>query len=270
LGIFDKTGIHFKGKSMLVRKIAAFPKHNYVLSLVLLLVITGFAASKLQAQNTPSTIDSFDIKKYSFNLPQPLPKGKYSYTLSIYYVVPPAVWTLDMVQAPMFNYTAKYTLGKGFNLQGGISTLLISNRLNAGPFWNYSHKNMHFGVGYQVGFNFGMLNQFGFKTTLTGWEQQPSITLGYSFKKTALTMRGDLYYTTSMQINEGGHKIAYDDNYLNGYSISAAFEQRLHKTRLLSMGLKMDYFHYHILAWPALPVNNYQYWIPEFQIGLVF
>lgn len=79
-----------------------------------------------------------------------------------------------MVNAPMFNYSAKYALSKGFNLQGELSTLFISNRLSAGPFWNYQKENLYLGVGYQVAFNYGVLKQFGFNTVLTGWEQQPS------------------------------------------------------------------------------------------------
>lgn len=76
-------------------------------------------------------------------LPQPLPAWKYSHSISLQYVVPPKDWTLDAVVAPMFNYTGKYTLPKGFNVQAGLSTLIISNRLNAGPFWNYSSGNFH-------------------------------------------------------------------------------------------------------------------------------
>jgi hypothetical protein len=32
----------------------------------------------------------------------------------------------------------------------------------------------------------------------------------------------------------------------------------------------MNDIKYHIVAWPALPVNQYRYWVPETQIGIVF
>lgn len=223
----------------------------------------------LQAQGKRSG-DRYNISAHSFLLPQPLPAGKYSHSLSIYYVVPPKDWTLDIVNAPMFNYTGKYTLPKGFNLQGGISSLIVSNRLNLGPFWNYTVNNFHFGVGYQVAFNYGFLKQFGFNTILTGWEQQPSITIGHNFGKTTFTLRGDLYYTTALYISEGGNRVPSPDPFVNGYSVTGSFEQRLHKNRVISLGLKMNYLRYHILAWPALPVNSYRYFIPEFQIGWNF
>jgi hypothetical protein len=230
-----------------------------------------FAQAQTTTGDTPSiTADTFDIRSASFLLPQRLPKGKYSYSLSLQYVAPPATWTLDNITVPMFNYTAKYTLGNGFNLQGGVSTLIISNRFNAGPFWNYVKDHFHLGLGYQVAFNFGMLRHFGFNSTLTGWEQQPSVTLGYSFKKTAVTLRSDLYYTTDMRLHEGGSEIRYNENFINGFSVTSSFEQRLHKNRVMSLGVRINYLRYHILAWPALPVNSYYYVFPEFHLGLNF
>jgi hypothetical protein len=214
--------------------------------------------------------DGFDIKKSSFLLPQALPSGKYYHGISVNYVLVPKDWAHDFVNAPMFGYSAKYTLPAGFNLQANVWTLFVSTRANFGPSWNHSFGNFHVGAGYQVAFNLGYLGQFGFHTVLTGWEQQPSITWGYSFKKSAVVMRADMYYTTALYISEGGNTITYPDGYLNGYSLTASFEERLWKNRLMSFGVKLNYLRYHILAWPALPVNGYRYLVPEFQIGLKF
>lgn len=232
---------------------------------VLLLSGTGLT---LRAQEADTT--RFDIKDRSFLLPQPLPSGKYSHAIYLLYVVPPKDWTLDAVVAPMFNYTGKYTLPKGFNLQGGVSSLIISNRFNAGPFWNYSSGRFSMGVGYQVAFNFGVLKQFGFNTILTGWETQPSLAAGYNFGKTALTIRADLYNTLDISVSEGGNTISSKESFINGYSITTSFEQRLTKKRVMSIGFKLNYLRYHIIAWPALPASKYRYVMPEFQVGWNF
>ena len=154
-------------------------------------------------------------------------------------------------------------------MQGDISTIFVSNRITAGPFWNYSINNFHFGAGYQVAFNYGILKQFGFNTILTGWEQQPSLTAGYSFENTTVIVRGDLYYTTAFNLMEEGFVVSNPEKFINGYSVTTNFEQRLHKNKLISLGLKINYLRYHIIAWPALPVNSYRYVIPEFQICLI-
>jgi hypothetical protein len=213
-------------------------------------------------------VDSFDIFAASFILPQPLPSGHFHSSLAILYVVTPRDWTLDNIKAPMFSYQAKYTLPLGFNLQAGLATLFISNRIYLGPYWNYKIKNNYIGLGWQAVWNFGVLNQFGFATMLTGWEQQPSLAFGHAFKTTAATFRADLYWTNSFYLSEGGHTIPYTNSYTNGYSFTGSFEQKLYKNRALSFGLKMYYVKYMIIAWPAFPVNGKRYWVPEFQIGL--
>lgn len=172
--------------------------------------------------------------------------------------------------APMFNYTGKYTLPKGFNVQAGLSTLIISNRLNAGPFWNFTKENIHFGAGFQVAYNLGFLYSFGFNTVLTGWETQPSLTVGYSFEKTSLVLRWDMYNTLDISLNEAGNTISSNDRFVNGYSYALSYEQRLTKKRVMFFAFKLYNLRYHIIAWPALPASKYRYFMPEFQIGLNF
>lgn len=248
------------------------PVSKFIYSGFFLLIILFGNIQKNFAQEKPSTPavapDEFNIKKASFLLPQALPKWKFSQAFSIYYVVPPKDWTLGIVKAPFFNYSCKMTLPEAFNVQASVSTIFVSNRFNVGPFWNYSVNDFHFAVGYQVAFNLGYLTEFGFNTKLKGWEQQPSLTAAYSFGKTAVILRGDLYYTTSLYVDEGGHTISAADNFLNGYSVTASFDQRLYKNKVMSLGLKINYVRYHIIAWPALPVNSYRYVVPEFQLGI--
>jgi hypothetical protein len=242
---------------------------------VILFLMLSLPARYNYAQTTgadakkDSVNDSFDIRSKSFLLPQPLPKGKYYQSLFLAYIVVPKDWTTETVTAPMFGYAGKYTLPYGFNLQGSLATLIISYRLNFGPFWNYSVDNFHFGAGYQVAFNYGILNHFGFTTNLTIWEQQPSLSVGYSFKEMAVILRGDMYLTSSLHETQGGYTVAYP-SFLNGYSVTGTLEQRLWKNHLMSFGVKMNYLKYHLIAWPAFPVNQYRYWVPEFDLGLSF
>ena len=231
---------------------------------------------QLKGQDQSSKVDTFglqgefDIRKVSFLLPQALPKYKYFHSLSLFYVIVPKDWAHDIIQAPMINYSAKYTLPAGFNLQGSLATLFISNRINIGPFWNLAIDKFYGALGYQVVFNFGFLNGFGFHTVLTGWEQQPSISLGYFINKSTLVFRGDFYLTNALNLSYGGNVVSLSKSFLNGYSFSGSIEQRLWKSRVLSFGVKANYLRYHILAWPAFPVNSYRYWVPEFQFGLNF
>jgi len=228
---------------------------------MLSLSILGFGQKKKQT-------DTFDIYKASFFLPQPLPGGHYSSSISVLYVVTPKDWTLDNITAPMFSYQAKYTLPKGFNVQGGLASLIISNRINLGPFWNYKINDNYVGVGWQVAWNYGVLNQFGFATKLSGWEQQPSITFGHAFARTAVALRADLYWTNVLYLTEGDNTLTGASSFINGYSFLLTFEQKLYKNRAMTLGFQMDYVQYHIIAWPSFPVNGKKYWMPEFHVGI--
>jgi hypothetical protein len=233
-------------------------------------IIRDSPAETLSSVSETIVTDTFNIKSQSFLLPLRQQSGKYTSALTLLNIFTPKDWTLDMVKAPMFQYAAKYSLPHGFNLQASLSTLLISNRLTFGPFWNYSVDNWHFGVGYQGVYNYGILKQFGFHTKLTGWEQQPSILAGYSFQTMALTFRSDMYWTNILYLREGDNVIPFDDGYMNGYSFSLNLEQRITKSRVMSFGFKWNHLRYHIVAWPAFPVNSYRYDVPEIQLGLNF
>lgn len=219
---------------------------------------------------TEPASDSFDIKKSSFLLPQALPPGKYSHAFSVYWAVIPKDWALDIIQAPLFTYSAKYTLPAGFNVQGSWTTLFISNRLFAGPYWNHSFGNYHVGAGWQIAYNFGFLREFGYNMKVTGWETQPSFTAGYSFKKSAIILRSDLYFKQTFTVNTGGNEIKNTGRAFNGLSVTGTLEQRLWKDRIFGFGIKVNYVRYYFMAWPAFPVNKYKYYVPEFQMTLKF
>ncbi|PWT70746.1 MAG: hypothetical protein C5B59_20295 [Bacteroidetes bacterium] len=242
----------------------------YLLIILMIGATTAFGQDSTKQNKPDTTADNFDIRTTSFYLPQSLPKLKYYQSVSILYVILPKDWTLDVINAPMLSYAGKFTLPAGFNVQASLVTLFISYRLLAGPFWNYSHDHYHIGLGYQVAFNYGFLTEFGYNTHLTIFEQQPSLTLGYSFRKVAVTLRGDLYWTSNITESQGGHTLPFSTSFLNGTSLSSTVEQRLWKNRIMSFGVKFYYVRYHIIAWPAFPVNQYRYWVPEFQLGLSF
>ena len=222
----------------------------------------------LAKYKTDSNADSFDIKSASYLLPQAHPKWHYYHSFSFSYVDIPAAWALQKVNAPLITYQAKFSLPYGLDLQGSLATVYVSNRLNVGPSWNYSIHHYHIGIGYQIAYDFGELNQFGFKTKFSGWEQQPFISAGYSFKKIAVILKWDLYLANSIDFDEGGHSVPMWDSFTNGYSISAGIEQRLYRNKLISVGIKLNNIRYHFLAWPAFPVNQNNYWVPEFQLGI--
>jgi hypothetical protein len=211
---------------------------------------------------------SFDIRDKSFLLPQAQPAWKYSEAVSFSYIDLPQDWTLNQINAPTLGYSGKLSLPAGFDMQANLSTMIISNRLEFGPFWNYSVDHVHLGIGWQSAYSLGFLNQFGYKTTVTSWEQEPTIIVGHSFRKFALTLRANLELTNSIQYNEGGHKLPENHTLYNGYSVSASFEQRLYKNKVVQLTIKINSLKYEYHAWPVFPGDQSRYLLPEFKIGI--
>jgi hypothetical protein len=212
----------------------------------------------------------FDIKNASFLLPMATPPKKFTSAVFLLNIFIPPDWTLDVIKTPMFCYAAKYSLPHGFNIQANVATMFVSTRIALGPWWNYTSDNFHLGFGYQAAFNYGVLKQFGYHTTLTGWEEQPSFAVGYSFKTMAVVLRGDMYIANALYLHEGGYTVPFTNTFINGYSFTTSLEQRLVKNKVMSVGMKWSFLRYHVLAWPAFPVNSYYYAVPEVQLGLNF
>jgi hypothetical protein len=244
-------------------------------NIILISILLVFTLESL-AQHDPFSNEyavtnyRFDIRNQSFLLPQAQPAWKYSQALSFSYIDLPADWTLNQINAPILGYSGKFSLPAGFNMQATLSTMIISNRLEFGPFWNYSIDHFHLGLGWQIAYSLGFLNQFGYQTRMTSWEQEPTIIVGHSFRKFALILRSSLELTNSIQFTEGGHKLPQYNNFFNGYSVSASFEQRLYKNKVVQLTVKINSLRYEYVAWPVFPGDQSRYLLPEFKIGLNF
>jgi hypothetical protein len=240
------------------------------------MLVSGFLSyrSVSIAQHDPfsdefaATNYRFDIRNESFLLPQAQPKWKYSQAISFTYINLPEDWTLNKINAPIFGYSGKFSLPAGFNFQSTLSTMIISNRLEFGPFWNYSADHYHFGLGWQAAYSLGFLNQLGYNTKVTSWEQEPTFVVGHSFRKFSLVIRGNLYLTNSIQFIEGDHKLPQYHTLFNGYAISGSFEQRIYKNKVVQLTLKINSIRYSFIAWPVFPGDQSRYLVPEFKIGI--
>jgi len=244
--------------------------HTAIVCLILATTLIRPQDGLAQSENRPTqpATDTFDIRTRSFLLPLSIKPGSWVHALSFTYVDLPSDWTLNQLNEPMLTYSAKLGLPLGFTFQAGLSTLAISNRLAFGPFWNYSVGHMHFGVGWQAGYILGVLNAEGYNTRFTGWDQEPTVIIGHSFKRFALTLKGNLTWTNSVQFSEAGHNVPIWGSFLNGYAVSAGFEQRLYRSKVLQVGFKISSIRYHFLAWPAFPVNESRNFVPEFHLGI--
>ncbi len=227
---------------------------------LLLLLIAGTARAQ---------IPDFDIRERSMYLPAPQKAGKYDHSLALAQIYIPDQWLEQPVSGPMIEYRANYALPKGFSLNGSLRTLVIANDIRLGASWNHSLTDkVHVGIGYQVGFDFGILREFGYNNTIRVWHHHPAVRMGYSFKNVAFTLQGRIDWMMHT-------KLTLDDyatnnitgSMFNGYSFGLFLEQRLTRRNSICFGFISGFHKFHILGWPALMIVDHQYFIPEVSIG---
>lgn len=214
-------------------------------------------------------VNDFDIRERPMYLPAPQKVGKFDHSLTLAQIYLPKQWLEEAVSGPMIDYKANYALLKGFALNGNVKTLLVANEIRLGASWNYALTNqLYLGIAYQVGFEFGILREFGYNNTVRVWEQHPMLRLGYSFKNVAFTLQGKLDWMTGVKLTLDDYATNNINGTLfNGYSFGLFIEQRLTRRNSICFGFISNFNKFHILGWPALNIVDHQYFIPEVNIG---
>lgn len=236
--------------------------------ILFLFVISGLISAQASAQEA---VDTFDIAASSLYYPHRFKPKEFRMELALSQVKLPFDWLETAIQAPLFHFHANYGLPKGFAIDGRFSSLFVSNQISLGSRWNYQtgDKKVSFNVGYDVAYTFGFLNQFGFASSAHSWINYPNASVGWKFKDVAFTLKGEVVVVTYFSSKQGENEITSDRNFSNGWTIALYMEQRIHKNKVLVLGLKNAYAKYHFMAWPAFSTFNRYYNIPEFYIGLI-
>jgi hypothetical protein len=172
-----------------------------------------------------------------------------------------------LIYAPLFVYNAKYGLPSGFNLNGNISTNIITFQLRAGAQWKYKINNITISPYFDGAFWYGRLKNFGFNSTAQGWQSYPGIALGLEFEKFTLTAKGEFNFMLSMRQSADDMETSSDKNIVNGFLFSLMIEQPLWKDHFVTIGINLNYTKIYWPSWPVFSSWNRYLFIPEALIG---
>ena len=173
----------------------------------------------------------------------------------------------DFIRGPIFNYQIRYGLPENFNIYGAVNSNLITWHFSLGPRWHYQKDRLAIGLGYDIAYWFGELNQFGYKSNIHGWFNYPNLTVGYSFDKFAISLKGELILQTSLTTKSDDVEVSSSYNTFNGTIIGIYIEQPLWKDQIVLIGLKMYYAKFYYPIWAAFPTFDRYFYIPEITIG---
>lgn len=209
-------------------------------------------------------------EKNYFIYPQQLPFEKYKSSVGLGLADLPEDQVEEastFIRGPIFNYQALFGLPNNFQIYGAVFTNIATFHFSLGPRWTYQLNHFAFALGYDIGYWFGELNQFGYNSKVKGWIHYPNLTIGYDSKNFTISLKSELIIQTSRTDKSDDVEIETDFDSISGLIIGLYIEQPLWKDNYVLLGLRMNYTKFYYPIWAAFPTFNRYFYIPEIMIG---
>ncbi len=211
----------------------------------------------------------FDIEKSSFIFPHVWKPGSLKATVGLISTKFPLDYVEFAFRIPLIDLSATIGLPKGFDLSFNINSIFISNQAKLGLHWNKSWEKFSTKIGYDVGFVFGGLTQFGFNNRTTAWSHYPNASLGFKVRDVAFTLKSEANIITYINTTAGGIKVTEFADFFNGGSLGIYVEQRLWANHILIVGCRDNFVKYYYPVWPSFSTFNRRYHNVEFSLGFI-
>jgi hypothetical protein len=232
-------------------------------------ILFFFIGTLMLSAQEPVPRDTFDITRYAMQFPHHYKKFGFQVSAGLSMVRPPKDLLENSYQAPLVNVHATFGLPLNFSVEGDLTTLVVSNQLALGPRYSYLYKNLGVKLGWDVAFVYGQLKQFGFDNSTQVWMHYPNLSVGYKLKKMAFTLKGELVIVAKSVSKTGENEVNNSKNFINGGTVAFYLEQRVHKNKVLVIGIKDNYVKVYWPVWMIFTTFNRYYNIPEFYISWI-
>lgn len=206
-----------------------------------------------------------------FMYPQPSMEGKYIGSVGLLAAGLPedqVEEASDVIRGPLFNYRGLYGLSNNFQLFGAIYTNIITFHFSLGPKWGLQFDKFSFNLGYDIAYWFGKLEQYGFQSKIKGWISYPNLTVGYEFKKFAVSMKSELIILTSLKEQQDDIEIESNRHSFAGVTLGFYIEQPLWKDNFMLIGMKMNFTKFYYPTWASFATFDRYLYIPEIVLGI--
>lgn len=241
--------------------------HFTLITFLLFNVFNLFAQADSSVGVRPRRI--FDIEKNSYILPHIWKPGQLKAAVGLTSTKFPLDYVESALRIPLIDLSATVGLSKGFDLSANITSIYIANQARVGLHWNKPWKKFSTKVGYDVGFIFGALTQFGFNNRTSAWSHYPNASLGFKIKDVAITVKSEVNIITYINTTAGGIKLTEFSDFYNGGSLGVYIEQRLWANHVLIVGCRDNYVKYYYPVWPSFSAFNRKYHNIEFTLALI-
>lgn len=241
-----------------------------ILSYLLTLGILG--NSDLIAQSDSLGLPNkrvFDITKNSFIFPHIWKPGSLKVAAGLSSTKFPLDYVESALRIPLVDLSATIGLPQGLDFSLNINSIYIANQVRAGVHWNREGKVFFTKLGYNVGFIFGALSQYGFNNRTSAWSHYPNLSVGFKVKDIAITLKTEANIITYINTTAGGIKVTEFSDFFNGGSVGVYVEQRLWANHVIIVGCRDNYVKYYYPVWPSFSEFNRKYHNLELFLGLI-
>ncbi|MDZ7899486.1 MAG: hypothetical protein U5N85_15865 [Arcicella sp.] len=211
----------------------------------------------------------YDITPNSFIFPHIWKPGALKAAVGLSSTKFPLDYVESALRIPLIDLSATIGLPKGFDFSVNANSIYIANQLRAGVHWNRGGKVFSTKLGYDMGFIFGQLTQFGFDNRTSAWSHYPNFSVGFKAKDVAITLKTEANFITYINTTAGGIKVTEFKDFFNGGSLGVYVEQRLWANHVLIVGGRDNYVKYYYPIWPAFSAFNRNYHNIELFLGLI-
>lgn len=202
--------------------------------------------------------------------PSTLPPGAFKSAAGVTFLTPPPNVVEEfasVLRAPLFELQGLYGLPHNFQLEGRVTTIIVSNHLSFGGRYTVPSSPLGFSAGIDLAYWFGKLDIDGFDNRVKGWNLYPSVAAGYDFGKFTVTVKGELNIILNKSQRVGDIVVTKDENVFNGGAFSVYLEQPLWKDNYITIGFKSNFVKFYYAVWPGFPTFDRFSYIPEFYFG---
>jgi len=213
--------------------------------------------------------DESVVKNHTLLYPKNYQDYEFQWSAGAMLTTMPKDWVETAIRAPLFTFNFSFGLPENFSVLADAEILFVANQIRLGPRWGFDYGDLAFNIGYDVGYVFGQLEQFGFTNSVHGWMNYPNISIGTNIDDLFFTLQGELMIMTSSSVTTDGIEIANNGDRVLGGTISLYLEQKLWGNHVFLFGLKNNITKFYYPAWAVFTTFDRLYWIPQIHMGVV-
>jgi hypothetical protein len=158
-----------------------------------------------------------------------------------------------------------------FYLDGRILAQGFQNFISVGPRWATPiTERISMSLGNDFGYWFGALNLENIKTKGSGFQNYPSISMGYRFNKSILlTLRAESIMNFGIKTFAGKTDVTTDYRLFSGSAYSIILEQPFVGKKSMTLGLRAIYSDYYWQTWTLFESFDRNLFFPQLIVGLI-